>query len=222
MPHRRLTLAFLSGSGPRDKVDAIVIYRAAPTYQWPVRGRLRTLKQRLAYVKAMAESQGPIGAKVLSDYQEEGSRRLAGKPELAASSIGGATLPVASVEVTRKTLPALAAQPDVVAILPDQHIRLIGPMQVSYSALARQENRQGLTWGLQELEIPELWETTRGEQVRVAVLDTGGMATIRRSRDGSRSSSSSTRSDAGSRPTGPSTAIGTERMSAGPSAGGRR
>lgn len=106
---------FLSGSGPRDKLDAIVIYRPPPAYPWPVRGRRRSLKQRLDYVKEVVRSQKPIEEKVLSDYQEEGSRRLAGKHKLAASSIGGATLPVATVEVTRKTLSALAAKPDVVA-----------------------------------------------------------------------------------------------------------
>jgi subtilisin family serine protease len=30
-----------------------------------------------------------------------------------------------------------------------------------------------LTWGLKQLEIPKLWDTTKGREINVAVLDTG-------------------------------------------------
>jgi len=80
---------------------------------------------------------------------------------------------VATVEVTRKTLPALAAQPDVVAIMPNQKIHLIRPKEVDYAELFRREAEDKLTWGLKHLEIPKLWETARGKGLNVAVLDTG-------------------------------------------------
>ncbi|MBI3988995.1 MAG: S8 family serine peptidase [candidate division NC10 bacterium] len=153
--------------------DAIVIYRVPTTEGLRVRGRLRELKKRLDYVKARAAGQEPIQAKLFESYQKAGAKRLPGKQQLAVSAIGASTLPVAMVEITRKTLPALAAQPDVVAVLPNQKIQLIRPKQVNYSELIRREIKDGLTWGLKQLDIPRLWKTTKGEHINVAVLDTG-------------------------------------------------
>ncbi|NEP62259.1 MAG: S8 family serine peptidase, partial [Symploca sp. SIO2G7] len=45
--------------------------------------------------------------------------------------------------------------------------------RVDYSTLIEQEQQDCLTWGLKQLEIPKLWETTKGEEINVAVLDTG-------------------------------------------------
>jgi len=60
-----------------------------------------------------------------------------------------------------------------VAILPNQKIHLIKPEEVDYAELGTQERKDGLTWGLKHLHIPELWKTTKGEDITVAVLDTG-------------------------------------------------
>jgi len=163
---------FLAESSPNDKRDAIVIYRA-PTENLRVRGRLRKLQERLDYVKARAAAQRPVEEKLFENYQEEGNKRLRSKQQLAVSTIGSSTLPVATVEVTRNTLPALAEQSDVVAVLPNQKVELIQPKRVDYSELGRWETKNGLTWGLKRLDIPKLWETTKGEDINVAVLDTG-------------------------------------------------
>ena len=64
----------------------------------------------------------------------------------------------------------------MIAILPDQRIHLIKPKDVEYKELQKQEARDSLTWGLKKLGIPKLWETTRGEHINVAVLDTGVFA----------------------------------------------
>jgi subtilisin family serine protease len=164
---------FLADSGPNDKRDAIVIYEP-PTIEGPrVRGRLRALRQRLDYVKARAAAQAPVQAKVLETYQKVASRQLPGKEQVAVSAIGANTLPVSWVEVTRKTLPTIAEQSNVVAVLPNQKIHLIRPKEVNFAELARQEAKDKLTWGLKQLEIPKLWETTKGRHINVAVLDTG-------------------------------------------------
>jgi serine protease AprX len=164
---------FLADRGPNDKRDAIVIYQA-PTAEGPrVRGRLRALKRRLDYVKARAAAQAPIQAKVLETYQKEASRQLPGKERVAVSPVGANTLPVSWVEVTRKTLPTIAEQPNVVAVLPNQKIHLISPREVNFDNLANQEAKDKLTWGLKQLEIPMLWDTTKGRDINVAVLDTG-------------------------------------------------
>lgn len=163
--------AFLADSDENDKRDAIVVYQAPKTEGLPLRGRLRVLREKLEEVKAQARIQQTVADKFLSNYQEA-SRGITDEP-LRATPIGSAALPVADVEVTRKTLEALAEQPEVVAILPNQRIELIKPFRVEYAALANQENTDGLTWGLKQLEIPEVWKTTKGRDINVAVLDTG-------------------------------------------------
>ncbi len=164
---------FLADSGPENKRDAIVVYKAPPLEGLPVRGRLRVLKQRLASIKAQAAAQREIHAQLEAGYRKEGAKRMDVKQPLSMAPIGSSALPVAAVEVTRKTLPALAERPEVVAILPNQQIHLIRPKEVEYAKLARQEARDGLTWGLKQLGIPKVWETTKGEEINVAVLDTG-------------------------------------------------
>ncbi len=164
---------FLADSGPEDKRDAIVVYKAPPLEGLPVRGRLRVLKQRMGSIKARAAAQKEIHAQLEESYRKEGARRMDVKQPLSVAPIGSSALPVATVEVTRKTLPALAERPEVVAILPNQQIHLIRPKEVEYRKLVRQEARDGLTWGLKQLDIPKVWRTTRGEDINVAVLDTG-------------------------------------------------
>jgi serine protease AprX len=164
---------FLADSGPNDKRDAIVIYQA-PAAEGPrVRGRLRALRQQLDYVKARAAAQAPVQAKLLETYQKVASRQLPGNEKVAVSAVGANTLPVSWVEVTRKTLPTIAEQPSVVAVLPNQKIHLIRPKEVNFAELARQEAKDKLTWGLKQIEIPKLWEKTKGRDINVAVLDTG-------------------------------------------------
>lgn len=165
---------FLEKSGPNDRHDAIVIYRAPNDRQVRVRGRLKKLKQRLDFIKNRASVNQPIQKKFFKDFHKLSDKLLPkSSRQLEAFEIGANTLPVASVQVTRKTLPALAKQPDVVAILPNQKINLIKPKAVEYSELRKQENKDKLTWGLKQLKIPEMWETTKGKDINVAVLDTG-------------------------------------------------
>ncbi|MCI0525101.1 MAG: S8 family serine peptidase [Acidobacteria bacterium] len=167
---------FLADSGPNDIRDAIVIFRTPKIEEPPSRGRLRALRMKLKEVETRARSQQAIQREVLANYQKAGSRSLPDKGELQVSTIGSNALPVASVEVTPKTLPILAEQPNVVAILPNQRISLIRPKEVDYKELLRQEEKDAVTWGLKQLGIPELWKTTKGKGINVAVLDTGVFA----------------------------------------------
>lgn len=160
---------FLSQARAGEKRDAIVIFRPEAVLP-PVRGRLRKLKAKLDSLRA---AQQPAQAKLMADYVREGSKHLPGKLKVTTSPIGQSTLPVMMAEVTRETLPELAAKPNVVAVLPNMQIRLLQPKQIAYAALGRRETKDKLTWGLKHLEIPRLWETTRGEDINVAVLDTG-------------------------------------------------
>jgi serine protease AprX len=111
-------------------------------------------------VETRAAAQKSIEEKLFQEYPNTGS-------------IGASALPIASVEITPKTLQALAERPEVLAILPNQKIHLITPREVDYKTLSRQEHKDELTWGLKRLGIPEIWKTTRGKDINVAVLDTG-------------------------------------------------
>ena len=164
---------FLANSGEDGKRDAIVIYQAPPLEGLPLRGRLRELKKRLDNVKEQARLQKAIEQKVLLSYQQTSRDLGYSEQSLKTASIGSGSLPIATVEITRKSLESLAAQPDVIAILPNQKIHLIRPYKVEYEALEKQEQKDGLTWGLRALDIPKLWETTKGKDINVAVLDTG-------------------------------------------------
>lgn len=164
---------FFAESGPNDKRDAIVIYRSPAETKLHIRGGRREIKSRLDYVKARANAQKPIQGALFKDYQRAGSKHISGNQILEVAPIGTSALPFASVEVTRKTLSVLAEQRNVVAILPNQKIKLIQPAEVDYTTLARQEAKDGLTWGLKQLDIPKLWESTKGRNIHVAVLDTG-------------------------------------------------
>ncbi len=164
---------FLAESRRNDKRDAIVIYRAPMPDETPPTAQLREPKTRTGYLKQRAALQRPIEQQILRDYQEASSDRLRNGQELESAAIGSSALPITTVEVTRRTLEALAEQPNVVAIMPNQKIELIQPRQVSYEELSQLEAKRGLTWGLERLGIPKVWETTQGEQINVAVLDTG-------------------------------------------------
>lgn len=164
---------FLAESGPNDKLDAIVIYRMPVSEDLPTLSQLRSAKTRLSYVKTRARLQQAIQAQLFQTHQAAGAKRSPIHEEPAVATIGSGALPIATMEVTRKTLPALADQPSVIAILPNQRIKLIKPNDVIYGDINRQDIEHGFTWGLQQLEIPNLWAYSTGEQIKVAVLDTG-------------------------------------------------
>ena len=142
--------------------------------EFPVRGRIRALKQRLDLIKAQARAQTPVQAKLTEKYQKSAALKKPNeRRELELETIGEGALPVSKTAVSRKSLLELARQPEVVAILPNQRIHLIEPKRIDYDVLSKQEAKDGLTWGLKQLEIPEVWKTTRGKDIQVGVLDTG-------------------------------------------------
>jgi len=164
---------FLEDSGPQDKREAIVIYRPAQPPQLPLRGSLRELRRRVNVIRAHAAANAASGNSIFQRYLEDSKKRAPKVGELAHDLVGDGTLPVSTFEVTRKTLPALAAQPNVLAVLPNQRIDLVWPKRVEYDALAKDELTNKLTWGLRKLDVPEVWKASKGKDINVAVLDTG-------------------------------------------------
>ena len=161
---------YLADSGRRDKLEAVVIYQS-PTVRRSARGRegLRVAEARVQYAAEQSVLHKEVESRILTEYADNGGTDEA----LMMSPIGGSALPAITVEVTQRTLLALAKQPDVIAIIPNQKIHLIQPETVSYDELARNEMRNGHTWGLEHLGVMKAWEKGRGAGVNVAVLDTG-------------------------------------------------
>jgi subtilisin family serine protease len=114
-----------------------------------------------------------VQSRLFQGYEKVSAKASTPLGKLAFSTIGEDTLPVAWVEVTPDSARQLTNDPDVVAILPNLEIGLIRPRKVDYVGLGKQENKDGCTWGLKELDVPGLWSKTKGEHINVAVLDTG-------------------------------------------------
>ena len=159
--------------GPNDRAEAVVFFRAPRSKNRAARGRLRQLDDRLKRVKQRAAKQKATQNKISAYYQAETSKRRRKGGELTMTPLGANTLPAARAEVTRDSLRTLAANPDVVAIMPNQKVHLLKPKSVDYRELEKREVSSGLTWGLEQLEVKELWDTTKGRDINVAVLDTG-------------------------------------------------
>ena len=164
--------AFFEDNDPDAKHEAIVIYHPPTTRQTEAlskHGRLRELKNRLEFIERSAEQQRSMQQTLAANYHAEVST------DFAVSAIGNHTLPVVAVEIDKKTLSVLGDQADVAAVIPNQRIQLIQPTNVSMKNLRPFEKQIGMTWGLRTLDIPKLWDLTqtKGQGVRVAVLDTG-------------------------------------------------
>lgn len=176
MRNRKISPAFdLFLPDSEARRDAVVIYRA-PGETLQRRGLARGTgdrsQTRQALITRQTELQQDIEARLFERYQRR-SRSVVPGPPLATRSLGLGTLPVASIEVTPRSLTALAEQPEVVAVLPNQAIHLIAPQAVDYRTLIEQEAADGMTWGLKRLNIPAAWKITKGAGVTVAVLDSG-------------------------------------------------
>ncbi|MGL5080716.1 MAG: S8 family serine peptidase, partial [Microcoleaceae cyanobacterium] len=155
---------FLAGADANTHKAAVVLFRGAqPPSVLPEKGT----QAYFSAINSQAQSNQAVVAEMAVSYRSETGESL------NAETIGSGALPAAKVEVTPETLSALASQPNVIAILPNQRIKLIKPQAIDYSDLNSQEEKAKLTWGLQTMEIPKVWETTKGKDITVAVLDTG-------------------------------------------------
>jgi len=78
------------------------------------------------------------------------------------------------VPMTPKLVEEIAAQPNVLGILPNQPCKLIQPFKTDPKAIVRREVRDGITWGLKRLKMDKIWEQGfKGAGVRIGHLDTG-------------------------------------------------
>lgn len=165
---------FLSEGQPDQRRDAIVILRTPPfeeSEQEKIQTRLSDFRRRLLDIEGRSSEK--IRLRVAENYASASRKLSKDKQALGLRRIGRGYLPVASAEITARTLPLLAKNKDVLAILPNQKLFPVEPQHVQYRELLRTEAVKGMTWGLEALEIRRFWETSRGKGIRVAVMDSG-------------------------------------------------
>jgi subtilisin family serine protease len=148
--------------------DAIVLFRSKAEGL-----RLPKRIDRRDFLQARFEAVASVRDDVLGRYEERFADHNGSDRPLRTEELGGLAMPAARVEVTAQSLEALAEQADVLAILPDQPVRLIQPRRVQVRPLLHHEADRDATWALEMLEVPSLWSRTRGGDVVVGVLDTG-------------------------------------------------
>lgn len=74
-----------------------------------------------------------------------------------------------------KLVEDLASQPNILTIIPNQKYELIAPTRTSPSEVEVQEKAEGITWGLKELKIDQIWKEygLKGKGILVGHLDSG-------------------------------------------------
>ncbi len=149
-------------------MDAIVVCRPAAVE--PAAEMIRAPQVQAEHRRELSERHEITIDRLVRGYLRSAGRRLRGQRP-SVTRLG--PLPAAAFEVTPATIGALAAQPGVVAVLPNQPARLIAPRDLVVGGSDDEERSAGATWGLRQMQIPELWQTTRGAGITVAVFDTG-------------------------------------------------
>ena len=163
-----------------ETLDAILVYRSsapgARLGEPPTRPQSRVLR-RERFGSSLTTP------RLLTDrIQDALSRHL--PPDIAriqrqhserTANTDHRTLPFEHLKVTRSLLRELSSYDDVIAVIPNQPVKLLEPTKVEYKSATPSERRGGATWGLTRLRIPQLWAKakTKGERIKVAVLDTG-------------------------------------------------
>ncbi len=157
----------LDGSRPEDRHDVIIFHDSLAEEGITVRSDRRDQQTRMAAIQQSTECHRRVQTRIFDQYARRIQHRLKSTP------IGNGVLPAASIEVTRETLPLLAEIPEVRYVMPNHDVHQIEPVLTRYEAPSENEVKSGLTWGLDELEIPRLWELTKGDGIKVAVIDSG-------------------------------------------------
>lgn len=158
---------YLTGVSANVFREALVVYRLPES----ARSAAKSIKNggRGHALQEIKSSSVSVRTNIHQAYMK-GRGRKRNKPEMKFP--GNDILPVATLDITAETLDLVAEIPDVVAVLPNQKIGLIRPTWTAAEG-ARKEDKSS-TWGLEALQVEELWaKANEGQEINVAVLDTG-------------------------------------------------
>lgn len=168
-------LIFSEGE-PQKRRSAIVIFDAPlPDVTMRDRQLRRSARQILASPDEQQSNRNVFEEIIKGYLKEKSASNLHRQAPIRRRLAGSGILPLASVEITASTIKALAKQPNVLAILPNQPVSLISPMQTTEQPMSDGEIQHHMTWGLQRLNIANFWEQagTRGKGIKIGVIDTG-------------------------------------------------
>jgi len=158
----------LSKSGPNEKQEAILFHVSHEEYDLNIKNNPRSFQSTVTELQMSQEFHKKIQANIFKMNDKINENRL------DLQGIGNGVLPIVRAQLTSETVLKLAEIPEVTYIMPDYEARLIKPFAaVNDLNVSASEKNAGVTWGLERLEIPKLWEITKGGGVNVAVIDTG-------------------------------------------------
>lgn len=159
-------------SEPNAKHDALLFHRSPEESSSNTRMAFQDIQTRSERIEKSARINQSIQTIISEKYHKYFSKRSSNTiPEI--KSIGSGILSVAKLSVTKETLPILGEIPEVLHIMPDYKVEFIKPITAGSNQPLISELKSRITWGLELLQIPRMWEITRGGGVNVAVLDSG-------------------------------------------------
>lgn len=153
--------------------DAIIIYKKISMDKTEstkiVHGRTAKLRQIKSLLSSREDFSITEKTKYLTLIKKTDEKEIKNKELFSFYS----QLGIARIRVTPKILEELVQKPEIEAIIPNQKINPIKPTRIEYGELSRSEKNAGMTWGLNYLGIDDIWSTTKGKGITVAVIDTG-------------------------------------------------
>src|SRR5262245_51400179 len=111
--------SYFQDSRPRDRREAIVLLSSAVGPAAPP----REARRRAQMIKHQTAEQAAFRERLMRSY----AKAIGGSATPSIQPLHSGALPVVTAEVTRSSLAELARQEEVVAILPNQPVRLIQP-----------------------------------------------------------------------------------------------
>lgn len=157
--------------GGQGESEFVVISQAPSTQVVPakIRGAQRDLRERLLTIEGR-----PRGlANALDAARRGGRRRTSTSRPSELYNISEGAIQAAGVVLTPGESAALRKDAQVAAVIPNYSVALIPPVESHDGAGVKDTHAAATTWGLERLGMAKMWESSRGEGIRVAVLDTG-------------------------------------------------
>ena len=167
--HPKISEAFrkLPASRRGGPLDVIVVYRSHDDADHaPISLERPSAEARSNRIRTAIDHNQRVQDRVLTDFQYAAREsRLPAREATAIAPIldePASALPTANLQVSRRSLDALARIDDVVAILPNHSVELIDPYEAKKTQITKRERNQRATWGIRRMACTQhihLWRT---------------------------------------------------------------